>query len=169
MSTDLVHQMGYTALATRLKRISDKMTHSTRLMYKKLNIDIEPNWYLVLILVQKKPKISVMEIAMQLGFSHQSVISITNKMIKNGYLINAKDTVDKRKTIFKMTKKASEKLPEIQKIWNYGKEVIYETLHKDISILTHLNILESNLEETSFGERILQKIENSHEKTQLQN
>ncbi len=157
---DIVKDLGYIALATRLKRISDRMTHSTRLMYKKLNIDIEPNWYLVLMLVQRTPKISVMEIAMQLGFSHQSVISITNKMIKNDYLIPAKDNLDKRKTVFTITKKAYEKLPEIKQIWSYGKEVIYETLNKDISILTHLNILESNLEETSFGERILQKIEN---------
>ncbi len=159
MYTDLVREMGYIALATRLKRISDKMTYSTRLMYKKINIDIEPNWYLVLIIVKENPNISVMEIAKYLGFAHQSIITITNKMVEKEYLQVSKDKKDKRKTIFNLTKKAYVILPKIQKIWEYGKEVIYEILNEDISITKHLEILESNIEETSFGERIIKKID----------
>ena len=105
MNNDLVREMGYLALATRLKRISDKMTHSTRLMYRNLNVDIEPNWYLVLIIVKQNPNVSVMSIAKSLGFTHQSVITITNKMVKKNYLQVSKDENDKRKTIFNLTKK----------------------------------------------------------------
>ncbi|TDQ23890.1 MarR family transcriptional regulator [Tenacibaculum caenipelagi] len=157
MNNDLVREMGYIALATRLKRISDKMTHSTRLMYRNLNIDIEPNWYLVLIIVQQNPNISVMEIAESLGFTHQSVITMTNKMIKKEYLQASKDEKDKRKTVFNLNQKAIEILPKIEQIWGYGKEVIYELLNEDISIIEHLEVLESNLEKASFGERILEK------------
>ena len=158
MNEDLIRQMGYITLATRLKRISDKMTHSTRLMYKTINIDVEPNWYLVLKIVKETPNVSVMKIANRLGFAHQSVISMTNKMIKNGYLISSKDKKDKRKTIFKLSNKATRILPEIEKIWQIGKEVIYEILNEDISIIEHLEILELNLEKSSFGERILDKM-----------
>ncbi|CAM1361309.1 conserved hypothetical protein [Tenacibaculum sediminilitoris] len=157
MNNDLVREMGYIALATRLKRISDKMTHSTRLMYRNLNIDIEPNWYLVLVIVQQTPNISVMEIAEKLGFTHQSVITITNKMVKKEYLQVSKDEKDKRKTVFNLNQKAVEILPKIEQIWGYGKEVIYELLNEDISIIEHLEVLESNLEKASFGERILEK------------
>lgn len=157
MRNDLIREMGYLALATRLKRISDKMTHSTRLMYRNLNIDIEPNWYLVLIIVKQNPNVSVMSIAKSLGFTHQSVITITNKMVKKDYLQVSKDENDKRKTIFNLTQKTNKILPKIEQIWDYGKEVIYELLNENISIIEHLEVLESNLEKASFGERILEK------------
>ncbi len=159
MNKDLIHQMGYIALATRLKRISDKMTYSTRMMYKKMELDIEPNWYLVLILVQETPNISVMEIAKNLSFTHQSVIAMTSKMMHKGYLQISKDIEDKRKTIFNITPKTIEILPQIVDVWKTGKEVIYDLLNGDTTITKHLEILESNLDEKSFGERILHKLE----------
>ena len=166
MSADLINEMGYIALATRLKRISDKMSHSTRLMYKQIDMDIEPNWYLVLILVKEKPNISVMEIAKSMGFTHQSVNTITSKMMKKGYLKISKGTKDKRKTVFNITSKSIDALPEIEKIWKIGKKVIYELLDEDITILKHLDTLESNLDKTSFGQRIINKLEsNKNEKS----
>jgi len=161
MNNDIIHEMGYVALATRLKRISDKMTYSTRLMYKKLNIDIEPNWYLVLILVEKTPNISVMEIAKNLNFTHQSVIAITTKMVNRDYLQISKGIEDKRKTIFNLTSKSIEILPEISEIWETGKDVIYQLLNGDTAITKYLEILESNLDEKSFGERIINKLSNN--------
>jgi DNA-binding MarR family transcriptional regulator len=158
MKDDLIRQMGYITLATRLKRISDKMSHSTRLMYKTLNIDIEPNWYLVLVIIKENPKIAVMEIAQHLRFTHQSVISMTNKMISNGYLLTEKDAIDKRKTVFELTIKAQNMLPRIQRIWAHGEQAILELLTENTEIMEHLETLESNLEESSFGERILDKL-----------
>jgi len=161
MNNDLIHEMGYIALATRLKRISDKMTYSTRLMYKKMEIDIEPNWYLVLILVKETPNISVMEIAKNLSFTHQSVITMTNKMMNKGYLQISKGIEDKRKTIFNITPKTVVILPQIVEVWKTGKEVIYNLLNGDTAITKHLEILESNLDEKSFGERIINKLDNN--------
>ena len=158
MNSNIIDEMGYTILATRLKRISDKMIHSTRLMYKKLAIDIEPNWYLIFVIVQKKPNISVMEIAKEIGFTHQSVQAITDKMLKKEYLIASKGTKDKRKTIFNITTKTTELLPEIEDIWKKGKTVIYELLNENTEITKHLDILETNLNKASFGERIIDKL-----------
>ena len=158
MSDELIRQLGYSILDTRLKRISDKMSHSTRAMYKALGIDIEPSWYLVLTIVRESPSISVMEIAKKLRFTHQSIISMTDKMVSNGYLEKSKDVIDKRKTVFKVTQKAIEGFPKIQKIWDVGTEVIFELLNQDTSITHHLEVLESNLETASFGERIINKL-----------
>lgn len=158
MSDDLIRQLGYANLDTRLKRISDKMSHSTRAMYKALGIDIEPSWYLVLVMVRESPNISVMEIAQRLRFTHQSIISLTDKMVSAQYLNRSKDVIDKRKTVFRITQKAVEAFPRIQEIWDIGTEVIYELLNGDTSITHHLEVLESNLETSSFGERIINKM-----------
>lgn len=158
MNNDLVKQLGYANLDTRLKRISDKMSHSLRAMYRDLEMDTEPNWYLVLWIVNEQPNVSVMEIASRLKFTHQSVINMTNKMIKKGYLQSEKDAIDKRKTIFKLTKKAEDKLPLFTQIWEIGKKVTYDLLNQNTEIMHHLELLESNLEETSFGQRIADEL-----------
>ena len=158
MDDDLVKQLGYANLDTRLKRISDKMSHSLRAMYRNLEMDTEPNWYLVLWIVKEQPSVSVMEIASRLKFTHQSVINMTNKMIKKGYLQSEKDPVDKRKTIFNLTQKAEDQLPLFTQIWEIGKKVTYDLLNQNTEIMRHLELLESNLEQTSFGQRIADEL-----------
>lgn len=86
---------------------------------------------------------------------------MTNKMVKKNYVIATKDQKDKRKTIFSITEKTFDIIPEIEQIWKYGEEVLFELIEGDISIVKHLEVLESNLEKASFGERILIK-KNTH-------
>jgi DNA-binding MarR family transcriptional regulator len=168
MSYDLVQQLGYANLDTRLKRISDKMSHSLRAMYRDLGMDTEPNWYLVLYIVKEQPKVSVMEIASRLQFTHQSVMSITSKMIGKGYLQSEKDPTDKRKTVFHLTKKAEAKLPLFTRIWEIGKDVTLELLNQDMAIMQHLEELENKLNQASFGERIATELKKD-ETTPLSN
>lgn len=158
MDNDLVKQLGYANLDTRLKRISDKMSHSLRAMYRDLHIDTEPNWYLVLWIVKEKPNVSVMEIAASLKFTHQSVMKMTTKMIHKGYLQSEKDHVDKRKTIFNLTQKAEDMIPLFTQIWEIGKRVTLELLNEDTAIMQHLEQLEENLERESFGARITSEL-----------
>lgn len=158
MDNDLVRHLGYANLDTRLKRISDKMSHSLRAMYHDLDMDTEPNWYLVLWIVNEEPNVSVMEIAVRLKFTHQSVMTITSKMISKGYLLSEKDSIDKRKTIFKLTKKAEDNLPLFTQIWKIGKKVMLELLEQNTEIMQHLERLELNLEQASFGQRIANEL-----------
>ncbi len=53
MDFDFIKDLGYKAFDSRLKRISDRMSHDVRKFYKELGIDVEPNWYLVFMLLQK--------------------------------------------------------------------------------------------------------------------
>ncbi|MEO0504713.1 MAG: helix-turn-helix domain-containing protein [Bacteroidota bacterium] len=158
MEHDLIRHLGYANLDSRLKRISDKMTHSLRAMYKKLDMDVEPSWYLVLFILDGAPNSSVMDISQRLKFTHQSIHVMTDKMVAKGYLIKTKDEHDKRKTVFNLTQKAKQNLPYFTEIWEAGKVATYELLREDTSIMQHLETLESNLEQKSFGARIIEKL-----------
>ena len=163
MTNDLIKQLGYANLDARLKRISDSMSHSLRAMYRELDIKTEPNWYLVLLIVNEQPNASVMEIAAKLKFTHQSVINMTKKMVQNGYLQSKKDAVDKRKTVFKLTQKAEDNFPLFTHIWEIGKNVIYNLLNQNTEIMKHLELLEANLEEASFGQRIAEELKKQNQ------
>lgn len=157
MDFDFIKELGYKALDSRLKRISDRMSHDVRKFYKEFGIDVEPNWYLVFMLLQKKGEISITDIAEPLGYSHPSVVVIVKKMNESGYLIIKKDKVDKRKQIISLSPKALEMLPQLEQIWDSCEKAILKVLSEDLSILTYLDHIDQELKNESFHHRFKQE------------
>jgi DNA-binding MarR family transcriptional regulator len=163
MERDFIKALGYKALDNRLKRISDKMSHDTRKFFKQINVDVEPSWHLIFKLLKEKEKLTMVEIAEQLGYSHPSMVVLLKKMTAKGYIISEKDTVDKRKQNIKLTKKSYHLLPELEQIWNSCENAIYKMLNKDLSIIKHLDEIEASLKAIPFNERFnneYQKVKN---------
>lgn len=158
MSADLLRELGHLALATRMKRISDRMIHSGREMYKRLGIDIEPNWYMIFKLLQKHETLTVMEIANYLQLSHPSVITIIDKMSKNDYLNLERSKADGRKQLVRLSAKAHEKLPELEKIWEAGTESM-GLMMQAYDILSILDFMEDALEYSDFKTRTIEELQ----------
>jgi len=158
MKNDFIKELGYLAYSTRLKRLSDNLMQSGRRMYQKLDIDIEPNWYLIFKLLEKNNKMGVMEIAEALQLAHPSIITICNKMENAGYLISGKSNNDSRKRVLSLSKKAKNKMPEYNSIWQAGIDAMEHTL-KSINALEHMELLEQRFAEKDFQERTLEALE----------
>lgn len=150
MDFDFIKELGYKALDSRLKRISDRMSHDVRKFYKEFGFDVEPNWYLVFMLLQKKGEISITDIAEPLGYSHPSVVVIVKKMAEKGYLSIQKDSEDKRKQMISLSSKAVEILPQLEQIWDSCEKAILKLLAEDLSILSYLDAVDQELKEESF-------------------
>jgi len=157
MNLDLIKDLGYKALDSRLKRISDRMSHDVRKFYKEFNIDIEPNWYLVFMLLQKEEEIPIAAIAEALGYSHPSVVIIVKKMVDKGYLHVKKDNADKRKQMVSLSDKAIEMLPQLEQIWHSCERSILQLLADDLGILNHLDNIDLELKKKSFHDRFKQE------------
>ena len=165
MKYDFINELGYLALATRLKRISDAMIHSGRQMYRDLGIDIEPNWYLIFKLLKKYERLSVTEMAAKLHFSHPSVITMLNKMEANGYLTNSIDETDSRKKYYQLSDKASKKLPELEVIWEAGTKRVADLFPSDSDFLKQLESIEIQLSKEDFRQRTLNELEKDEQLT----
>lgn len=152
MHEDFLKELGYLALATRLKRISDRMIHSGRMMYKALDMDIEPNWYMVFKLLQKHKELSVTQIADRLQLAHPSIISIIGKMTEAGYLEGNKCEKDGRRQLLQLTEKARKSLPQFEEVWEAGTRGV-EKMMKEHDILPLLGHLEAQLSKQNFKER----------------
>jgi len=161
MSSDFIKDLGYKALDSRFKRISDRMAHDVRKLYKELHIDIEPNWYLVFMLLQQKGEISMVTIADSLGYAHPSVVALVKKMAEKDYLLIKKDQVDKRKQMISLSPKAVEMLPQLEQIWHSCESAILELLGGDLAILQYLDGIDAALKTTSFHQRFKQAYLNS--------
>ena len=155
MKEDFVATLGYLTLAVRLKRISDSMIHSGRALYKSLNLDIEPNWFLIFKLLKKYKSLSVTEIAALLQFSHPSVITMLKKMKAKGYLESITAATDARKHEVTLSEKALKALPELEKIWEAGAAGIRNIFPPEHNLMELLTLLEQRYQEKSFMQRTL--------------
>lgn len=153
MERDFIKELGYKALDNRLKRISDRMTHDTRKFFKQIDIDVEPSWHLVFKLLKENDRLTMVELAEQLGYTHPSMVVLLKKMTDKGYIISEKDAVDKRKQNIKLTQKSYDLFPQLEQIWNSCENAIYKMLKEDLSIIKHLDEIEEALKDVPFSER----------------
>jgi len=157
---DFLQELGYLGFTVRLKRISDAMMHEGRRLYSELNIDIEPNWFVIFKLLKSRGVMSVMEISESIMISHPSVIAMTNKMIDRGYLISEKDKNDSRKRVLDLSARAIKMLPEYEKIWKAG-EVGVEKVLNGLDALKLISTLEKKYFEKGFAERTITQLKNN--------
>lgn len=159
MKEDFVLELGYLALAVRLKRISEAMIHGGRSLYKFLNFDIEPNWFLLFKLLKKQESAAITEIAALLHFSHPTVVSIVNKMKSRGYLESFTDPEDSRKQLVKLSDRAIKELPAFEKVWTAGTRGLQKMFASDHGFLEQLTQLELKLRERNFMEITLNELD----------
>lgn len=163
MIEDFIKNLGYKSLDSRFKRISDRMSHDIRKLYKELDVDVEPNWYLIFMLLQKKENVPISFLASQLGYAHPSVVVIIKKMNNKGYLSIKQDHFDKRKQLISLSDKAFQLIPKLEMLWDSCEKAILEVLDNDLTILNYLDAIDSKLEETSFHFRFQQEYLNSNQ------
>lgn len=154
---DFVRELGYLGLTMRLKRISDAMMHEGRRLYNGLDIDIEPNWYIIFKLLKSRGPMSVTNIADSILMAHPSVITIINKMMDSGYLISEKDEKDSRKRVLDLSDRAIKMLPEYEKIWEAGENGIKEAMEEH-NALDFISVLEDKFFTKGFKERTLEQL-----------
>lgn len=162
MEKDFVKELDFLGFVTRLKRISDAMLHDGRRLYKELGMDIEPNWFVILKLLEKEGELPITEIANKIGFAHPSIISIVNKMTKRGYLKSTKCSADSRRRLLTLTSKARKNMPEFEKIWDAGTAGVKRMLD-DIDALDFLEKLEQRIGERGFKNRTLEELKKQGE------
>ena len=154
---DFVRELGYLGFTTRLKRISDAMMHEGRRLYSELDIDIEPNWFVVFKLLQSRGPMCVTDIAESMRMAHPSVITIINKMMNAGYLISEKDPVDSRKRVLDLSARAIKLLPTYEQIWQAGEEGMAQAL-EGMNALEFLARLEDQFAAMGFKDRTTQQL-----------
>ncbi len=159
MKEDYIAQLHLEGLPSRLKRLSDSLLYSTRDLYKTMDVSIEPNWNLVFRILKDYETLTITEIAEKLQFSHPAVIKITSKMKKNGYIISAADTKDRRKQILKLSDKARAEMGYLESLWLTQVEVIKELFAESPTFMQELSKIENKIATLDYKQRVLNSME----------
>ncbi len=157
---DFIKALGYLAVASRMKRLTDRFMRGGSQAYKSLGIDFEPRLFTVfyLIYTQDSP-LSISEIASSLKISHPAVIQTTQMLIKKGLIKSFQDSQDRRIRRLAITGKGKELVNFLIPIWNDFETATSELFEKaDVDMLDIIKRIEARLDEEDVGNRIINRI-----------
>lgn len=159
---DHLSALGVLALSARMKRISDLMVRDAHVLYRELQLGIEPNWYLVFLLLDARGQMSVKEVATALGWSHPSVVSLTGEMLRAGFLVAEGDAYDGRRTLLKLSVSGHAKLKVVRPIWDASRRGIESLIAESgVDLMQGLDALDAALAQRGYRQRTLDAM--SHE------
>jgi ribosomal protein S18 acetylase RimI-like enzyme len=107
--TDYLQDLGYLALGSRLKRLSEKLATSVAEVYRAEGLNFEPRWFPIFRLLADRGTMSVTDIAQAIGITHPAVNQIAAKTVA--------DAKDKRKRLLKLTTEGKKVCNHMQKVW----------------------------------------------------
>ncbi len=153
---DFLKELGPLALASRLRRLTERLTQDVAHLYRALEIDFEPRWFPVFYLLSRKAPLGVVDIARILGVSHPAVNQIAGEMIAHGLVEGAKDQLDKRKRMLKLTEAGHALVPALSEIWDGLHQAVQDALDEgDAHLLKDIEHLETALDRQSLQERFM--------------
>jgi len=159
-TTDLVNQLGELALATRLKRLGERLQRDVSRIYSELDMDFEARWFILLYALGERSPQPVTKLARDAGLSHQAVGQIARTMIGNGLVRETSDRRDERKRLLQLTAAGRRLIDRLRPIWAQIRAANAALLAEvGADLLTDLARLEEALAARSMAERVRARID----------
>ena len=153
---DLIRQLGPLALASRLKRLSDRLMRDGFRIYREQGLEFEPRWFTVFYLLSRKSPMAVTEIANELRITHPAVNQVAGIMEKAGLIVSRRDKTDERKRLLSLSPLGKVLAAKLKPIWKDIREANQELLDESgTDLLGSLDKIESALDETEMFNRII--------------
>ena len=114
---DFIADLKELALATRLKRLSEKLMKDVSQVYGDLGIDFRANWFSILYALGQESPMAVTELARTLGLSHPAVNQIAAQLIARGLVTQGKDATDERKRLLFLSPGGKALIKELKPVW----------------------------------------------------
>ncbi len=159
MENDFLQQLSFLGVTARIKRLNESLTYGIKDLYRQVNVDIEPSWHLVFLVLKEHRRISMKELAGLCHISQPAITKMIKKMHQKRYIHIVRDNQDLRKKQLSLTKKALSELPKFESIWQAGYLAIAEMLNGNPRFMESLAKLEAQNAQKGFKTRALQHLE----------
>ncbi len=159
MTNNIIKQLGYIAIGSRLKRLSDKINLEISRLFKEQHFNVEPSWLPVIFYLNENVHASILDIASALNFTHPAAINIVNQMEKKNLVEAYQDVKDKRKRLVKLNAAGQELLvamtPMLEELKLSAGEILnsagYDFMHV-------IDSIEKSLDKKSLNKRTSERI-----------
>ncbi|RPG37984.1 MAG: MarR family transcriptional regulator [Muricauda sp. TMED12] len=158
MEPDYLKTLEYLGMTARVKRLSDNLFYSIRKLYQEMDIDIEPSWHLVFLILKEHGEVGMLDFANILNLSKPAVTKMIRKMEDMGYVQMGSDPSDSRRKLVSLSPKAKQRLPQFESVWDAGQLAVRQLLETNPHFMGALELLEQQLEEENFCDRAIKNI-----------
>lgn len=150
---NVIDESGLLAISTRLQRLSEQIRKDGALIYKANDIDFEPKWFPVIYTLHHKPELSVVELAIEIGYTHPSTISLLKELEKEKLIRSKKHKYDERKRMLQLSEKGKKLVARMQPVWQIMIGAIAELTQTQNNLMKAIQEVEDRIKEKSFLER----------------
>jgi DNA-binding MarR family transcriptional regulator/GNAT superfamily N-acetyltransferase len=156
---DLIKELGELGIATRFKRLGERLSQEVARIYKDRHLDFEPKWFTTMYALYKNDSMSIQTLAQSLGFTHPAIVQFVNQMKKKQLVEARQDKTDKRVNLISLTQKGRETFEAIRPLLTDIEEATSEVVNSPgIDMLTLLDRIEAALDEKGTYDRIMERI-----------
>ncbi len=158
-SRDTIRELGALALASRLRRLSDRLARDISRIYAENEIAFEARWFPVAHLLAQQSPMAVTEIAEALDFTHPAVNQIAGQMEKHGLVLSSRDRSDERKRLLSLSAAGRKTVKSLQPLWEIIRQCNEELLSSiDRDLLNTLDRVENALAEKEMYDRVAERL-----------
>lgn len=156
---DLISELAELALATRLKRLGERLASDVNKIYKELDLNFESKWYLVLELLSRRKILSIVDIADELKLTHPAIVQFVDQMLNAKLIEASKDSKDGRKRLVSLSLNGKQLLKDLEPVLSIVKRENEQWLKEaDHNLLATMAQLEAALDERTMYQRIKEQM-----------
>ncbi len=156
---DLMTALGELALASRLRRLGERLSHDASAVYSEMGIDFDPRWFTLFFALGRRSPQSPGDLAEQLGLTHTAIIQIAAQMTKHGLLEDRRDPKDERRRLLRLSRKGKIRLKMLEPIWEEIRAANAELLGESgATLLANVAAVEIALDAKPMAERVRERL-----------
>jgi len=156
---DVLEELGALGLASRMKRLSDRLYHDVAFIYEDLGVPMEPRWFPLLHLLSRRSPLSITEIADALHQTHSAVHQTARPMESEGLLLSRRDRQDERRRVLRLSRKGQRLVGRLEPVWKVIHSCAEElTDESGVDLLEALRRIEQSLDSRAYYERLSESI-----------
>lgn len=157
---DLLADLGELALASRLRRLSDRLLRDVSRLYGDLDVPFEARWFPLLQALRRQSPQTVTGLARALGLTHPAVTALAREMARRGLVASRQDPRDARRRLVRLAAGGRAVVARLDPVWEEIRQANRELLAEDsVDLLAALGRLEARLDRRSMYERVAARLE----------
>ncbi|MCG8329695.1 MAG: MarR family transcriptional regulator [Chitinophagales bacterium] len=150
---DFLKEIEHLGITARIKRLNDSLTYGIKALYQSQDMDIEPSWHLILLLLKKEQQLSLVELSERLHISQPAITKAIKKMKAKAYVQQKVSPSDNRVKLIELTEKSQQAFPAWERVWDAGQKAIAELLENNEHFFSALAAFEHANKQQAFKER----------------
>lgn len=152
---DFFDRVGVLAIASRLRRLTDRMSADDVKIYELFSLDFKPKWFPLFATLMDNMPHAVTSIAKETGLSHSSISVMAREMQKKGLLEITQGDSDARRSELRLTAEGRSIIPPVKRMMLSGEKSVNAVLNQcSQNLWLALSEWEKLLDEKSLFERV---------------